>query len=84
MYNRESGENPLQPPLLYTATKPNSTGVIAGKEGGERPVSQETCLRLKVLRREGNTYAIFWHMDFITKPSLEVRAFNCIKLYIYP
>lgn len=33
-FNRESGENPLQPPLLYTETKPIPLEQ-SGKEGGE-------------------------------------------------
>lgn len=46
LIKRESGENPLQPPLLYTATNSKSTGYyfLPGKEEGGRPVSQETCL----------------------------------------
>jgi hypothetical protein len=33
-FNRESDENPLQPPLLYTETKPNPLDE-SGKDGRE-------------------------------------------------
>ncbi|EYE88577.1 hypothetical protein Q428_07240 [Fervidicella metallireducens AeB] len=60
---RESGENPLQPPLLYTATKLNPLNIWEGelrmtRQPGDLPVAYW------IFRRERRMYELFWYISF--------------------